>query len=197
MTEPAYRLDWRALRAVCPTLAPERAKEVAYRLGQAMREHRPEEHYWNEETACHFISQCALESGEFRYTREIWGPTSVQSGYWRRRADLGNYLPWHGKAYRGGGYIQTTGLRNWKSAARQLKVSLRFLRKHADEHKYAAIMAMLWWRRAFPHRINKRSVKEVTLVVNGGLNGYEERLRYFNRAATVAEGLVPKRREKG
>ena len=49
-----------------------------------------------------FLAQVGHESGGFKYTREIWGPTAAQKRY-EGRKDLGNTQPGDGSKYRGRG----------------------------------------------------------------------------------------------
>ena len=197
MSKPRYRyrLGWRSLRHVCPSLSEARARALAVDLADAMRRFAPPGG-WTAREAAHFIAQCAHESGEFRYTRELWGPTAVQRGYWRRR-ELGNWLPAHGYRYRGAGYIQVTGRANFKAAARRLGMRLGTLSRRAGDRDVAALLAAQWWRSAFPRGTGRRTCREVTRVVNGGYNGLVERERYFARALERQEFLVPKRRPPG
>lgn len=71
----------------------------------------------------HFMGQCALESGDFRYTEEIWGPTPTQRGY-EGRADIGNTQPGDGYLFRGRGPGQLTGRANYRSYGRELGIDL-------------------------------------------------------------------------
>lgn len=194
MSQPRYRyrLGWRTLQRVCPTLPDHKAKELAVELAAAMIRFPPPGG-WTAKEAAHFISQCAHESGEFRYRREIWGPTFAQKRYWRRR-DLGNWLPAHGYRYRGAGYIQVTGRANFKAAAKRLGLTLGQLAERANDREYAALLAAQWWRAAFPRGTGNRTVEEVTRVVNGGYNGLAQRKKYHSRATKAAKFLVPKRR---
>jgi putative chitinase len=58
-----------------------------------------------------FLAQLGHESGGFRHTSEVWGPTAAQLRYEGRR-DLGNTEPGDGSRFRGHGFIQTTGRAN-------------------------------------------------------------------------------------
>jgi putative chitinase len=64
------------------------------------------------------VSQIMHESGDFRYDREIWGPTPAQSRY-DSRADLGNTPALDGdgdgKKYLGRTAMQLTGKANYQA----------------------------------------------------------------------------------
>src|SRR5690348_6804419 len=68
--------------------------------------------------AAHFIAQFAHESGEFRWLREIWGPTAAQMAY-EGRADLGNTEPGDGKFFMGRG-AGITGRANYLKASQAI-----------------------------------------------------------------------------
>ena len=63
------------------------------------------------------------ESGDFRYLKEIWGPTAAQKRY-EGRADLGNTVKGDGKRFMGRGWVQLTGRRNYADWANRLGLDL-------------------------------------------------------------------------
>lgn len=60
--------------------------------------------------AC-FFANVGVESGGFRYTQEIWGPTATQLRY-EGRIDLGNTQPGDGEKFKGHGDMESTGRKN-------------------------------------------------------------------------------------
>jgi N-acetyl-anhydromuramyl-L-alanine amidase AmpD len=63
------------------------------------------------------------ESGCGKWMRELWGPTAAQRGY-EGRGDLGNTQAGDGLRFRGRGYVQITGRRNYTLWARRLGVNI-------------------------------------------------------------------------
>lgn len=133
---------------------------------------------------CAFLAQVGHESGQFRYAREIWGPTPAQNKY-EGRADLGNIHPGDGKKFMGHGLIQVTGRTNHGQMSEWIFGDDRLL-THPDllaAPMYATQSACIFWAR---HGLNeladKGDMKSMTKRINGGLNGYEERLKFYNKA---------------
>jgi putative chitinase len=192
MVAKRYTIGPNSLRHVWPSLTLRQARTWARVLGQAMHERgitSPQE-------CAHFIAQCAYESGEGRWLREIWGPTPAQRGYGSRRdlqgsGRLGARIGW---VYRGAGLIQTTGRINFRKAARALKVSVPRLVVVAGTKTYAARMAAVWWSQAFPLGTGDLTAPEVSARVNGTApaNGLHAREIYTRRAMEVRQYLTPR-----
>ncbi|KSJ42362.1 glycoside hydrolase family 19 protein [Pseudomonas aeruginosa] len=132
-----------------------------------------------------FIAQVGHESGQLRYTREIWGPTAAQAGY-EGRKDLGNTMPGDGKRFMGRGLIQITGRANYVKAAAALGQPLLDQPELLEQAEWAATSAAWWWS---AHGCNELAdsgdFERITRTINGGLNGQAERLALWERAKRV------------
>lgn len=132
-----------------------------------------------------FLAQIGHESGGLHYTVEIWGPTAAQRGYEGRR-DLGNTEPGDGFRYRGRGLIQITGRVNYATAALALEAELLEQPELLEHPELAARSAAWFWK---SHGCNELAdagrFETVTRRINGGLNGYPERLALHQAALGV------------
>lgn len=149
------------------------------------------------ERICHFLAQVAHESGELRYTEELASGTAYEG-----RKDLGNTVKGWGVRYKGRGYLQVTGRKNYKAysdfvgydfystpeRARQLSMPGNALRS-----------AMWFWVHGAARDLNLVSdldndrntevvLQRITKYINGGLNGLAARRRYLMRAKEVVRG---------
>lgn len=129
-----------------------------------------------------FLSQVGHESGGFRYTREIWGPTKAQKRY-EGRADLGNTEPGDGSKFRGRGLIQVTGRYGYEKASKALGVDLIKNPELLEEPAMAAKSAAWWWS---AHGCNELAdagdYTRLTKRINGGTNGLDDRLARWDMA---------------
>jgi putative chitinase len=120
-----------------------------------------------------FLAQIGHESGELRYTEELASGKAYEG-----RLDLGNNLPGDGKRYKGRGLIQLTGKRNYALASLALDLPLLETPEILSEPEPSCNVSgwffennKLW---AFADR---GDFKGLTKRINGGLNGWEDRLR--------------------
>jgi putative chitinase len=146
-----------------------------------------------------FLAQIGHESGSFRYTEEIWGPTPTQLRY-EGRKDLGNTAPGDGFRYRGRGLIQTTGRSNYRALTKRLRERLGDGAPdfEADpdslrEAWWAAVSAADYWdMRGLNSLADSEGFVQVGRAINRGdpksslpANGEADRLRRWELAKTA------------
>ncbi len=136
-----------------------------------------------------FLAQIAHESGELRFMEEIWGPTPQQKRYeppsdLARR--LGNTQPGDGFRYRGRGPIQITGRANYRKYGNLLGVDLERNPDLAATPQYAFSTAALYWKtNGLNELADVRDFITITRRINGGLNGLQDRQKYYAVARNV------------
>ena len=132
-----------------------------------------------------FIAQIAHESGEFRYMKEIWGPTSTQLKY-EGRKDLGNTVEGDGKRFLGRGPIQITGRANYTECGKALGIDL-ISNPQLLEDPFIGLQSAGWFwsTRNLNDIADKGDFTLVTRRINGGTNGLEDRKKYYERAKVV------------
>lgn len=132
-----------------------------------------------------FLAQVGHESGGLHWLVELWGPTASQTRY-ETRYDLGNVAPGDGYKYRGRGLIQLTGRGNYKRAGDALGVDLVSDPERLGEPGLACRSAGWFWK---SHGCNELAdagqFEAITKRINGGLNGYAERLGLWEAAKGV------------
>lgn len=132
-----------------------------------------------------FIAQVGHESGQFRWLREIWGPTAQQVGY-EGRADLGNTVKGDGSKYRGRGLIQITGRANYAACGEALGLDLIGKPELLELPQHAAMSAAWFWStKGLNTLADQGEFVKITRRINGGLNGLEDRLQLWNKARSV------------
>ena len=136
-----------------------------------------------------FLAQIAHESGEFRFMRELWGPTEAQKRYepgTTLAASLGNTQRGDGKRYMGRGVIQLTGRANYREYGRILGVDLEADPDQVATPELAFRTAGLYWKkRNINQPADRRDIRAATKLINGGFNGLDDRIQYYERALLV------------
>ena len=135
-----------------------------------------------------FLAQIGHESGGLRWIRELWGPTAAQLRY-EVRGDLGNTQPGDGRRYAGRGWIQLTGRDNYRRSYQRLKEKFPDCPDFEAEPdrvataRWAALTAAEFWHNAGCNKLaDEGRFERLTRVINGGLNGYADRLARYEDA---------------
>jgi len=146
------------------------------------------------------LPQLMHESAEFRYDREIWGPTPAQQRY-DTRTDLGNTpeRDGDGELYKGRSPIQVTGKANYTEFTAWCRKNISanapdFVRQpdliNTDPWEGLAVF-WYWSTRNLNRYADQGDIEMVTRRINGGLNGYADRLVLYTRTALVLLGYGP------
>lgn len=190
------------LKKILPNTKPETlALHVPY-LNAAM-----EEFDINTNTrAEQFIAQMSHESGGFRYMRELASGRAYEG-----RTDLGNTHSGDGVKFRGRSPIQITGRKNYATCGAALGIDCVAHPELLEDPKDGWRAAGWFWtqgaclnlsKRAKAHCIAKYGDWEhislnkmadvmdfdgITLAINGGTNGYDDRVKYLKLAIAALE----------
>jgi putative chitinase len=96
---------------------------------------------------------------------------------------LGNTQPGDGKRYKGRGPIQLTGRSNYRAAGAALGLDLEENPVQASTPAAGfRVAAWYWSSRNINEPADRSDFETVTRRINGGLNGYADRTRYYSRA---------------
>jgi len=131
-----------------------------------------------------FLAQLIHESNSFKNTREIWGPTKAQTRY-EGRKDLGNIFPGDGARFKGRGLIQITGRTNYAAVSKALTGKENTFLDNPDLlsiYPFAMTSAFWFWTgRNLNRYADIQYFETITKRINGGLNGFAERIEIYNR----------------
>lgn len=161
-----------------------------------------------------FGAQTGHESGRYVYDRELWGPTAAQKRYERdfskpwTKTDprnklafqLGNSEKGDGKKFSGKGPIQLTGrgnvtrFYNWAKAEGFNPPNFVENPELINTDPWEGLAAIWYWSKGNPtgKSLNRladaNNIEQITKRVNGGLNGYEDRLATYTKLGLAVLG---------
>lgn len=143
-----------------------------------------------------YLAQIGEESDRFRSLVEYASGSEYEG-----RHDLGNTQPGDGARFKGRGAIQLTGRGNYTWASKDVYGDDRLvLTPQLLQEPEAAFLVSAWfwtvakelnkvadvaetWVHPGPHQYTK--FQWITELINGGQNGYADRLANYNRAKSV------------
>ncbi len=154
------------------------------------------------ERICHFLAQVYHESGALSIVNENLNYSaerlvavypkrfpniSVASEFARNSSKLSEklYSGFHGR-----GLIQLTHRYNYEACGNDLDIDFINNKELLEQPKYASLSAGWFWDK---NKLNKiadenngiETVKKITKIVNGGFNGLEDRIKYYNKAKGI------------
>lgn len=131
-----------------------------------------------------FLAQIAHESGSFKYVREIASGKAYEG-----RKDLGNTQPGDGVRFKGRGLIQITGRANYRECSIALFGDPSILIDHPEMLETVTCAcdsaAWFWSSRKLNELADVGSFRAITRAINGGYNGWPERLALYETAKEV------------
>jgi putative chitinase len=128
----------------------------------------------------HFVAQLGHESGSFKYMQEIASGAAYEG-----RQDLGNTQRGDGVRYKGRGPIQLTGRANYRTYGRSLGMDFERHPEIVATPSVGLLIACKYWAdKGLNNLADAGDINAITRRINGGLNGYDDRLRRLETMRT-------------
>jgi len=146
-----------------------------------------------------YLPQLGHESMGFHYDREVWGPTAAQKRY-DTRTDLGNTpeADGDGKLYAGRTALQLTGKSNYQQFTDWCRAqgfdNPDFVAQPelVNTDPWEGLVPIWYWSTRNLNKLaDSNNIEAITKRINGGLNGYADRLRWYTRCSLVLLGYPP------
>lgn len=143
-----------------------------------------------------FLAQLGHESGGFKHDAEVWGPTPAQKRY-EDRKDLGHSTAEDGEAYkyRGRTGIQITGrsnyrqFRDWAKAKGFNPPDFEENPDLVNQDPWEGLGPIWYWdTRNLNKYADSGDIEMITKRINGGLNGYADRLIRYSKLGLAVLG---------
>lgn len=165
------------LRQIMPNCPAAKRAEYLPFIQQAMAEF--DITWFLRETA--FLAQLAHESAELRYMEEIASGAAYEG-----RTSLGNTQSGDGKRFKGRGPIQLTGRDNYTRYGQLLGLDLVNNPTTAATKEVGFRIAGQYWKlNGLNELADQQQFKAITKIINGGYNGLDDRIKYYERAKRV------------
>lgn len=128
-----------------------------------------------------FLAQIAHESDGFNTTQEYASGRAYEG-----RRDLGNIIAGDGPRFKGRGLIQLTGRANYRRIGELLNQPLEDTPEIVAKFPLALEVSCLFWKNAGLNFLaDKEDFKKITQRINGGFNGWEDRMKWLEKAQEI------------
>lgn len=156
-------------------------------LAPAMTEILPDYEITSWLRVCHFIGQAAHESDGFNVLEEYASGRAYEG-----RHDLGNVHAGDGVTYKGRGIFQLTGRANYRAIGAKIGVDLENNPHMAADPELSVHIACLYWNsRKLNAWADQDDYETITKKINGGLNGFDDRIRLTDEAKNLLADQFP------
>lgn len=120
--------------------------------------------------------------------KHAYKPVTIASYVYANRMGNGDASSQDGYRFRGRGYIQLTGRDNYTSFANDKGMDLEQAIDYLITPKGAMESALWFWKRNHINELcDKEDFKAVCCAVNGGLNGYDDRKKKYDKFKAILE----------
>lgn len=137
-----------------------------------------------EERVDQFLAQALHETCGFIYIRELGGWNYFKK--YDGRKDLGNIKPGDGYRFRGRGIFQLTGRYNYTTIGLKIGVDLVNHPEQAELPWISVHIACLYWQEKGCNALaDAGDIRAITRKINGGLNGFQDRLNYLKKLIKI------------
>ena len=113
-------------------------------------------------------------------------PMAIANRVYAKRMGNGDEASGDGWKYRGRGFLQLTGKKNYTAAGLDLGVDMINDPDYATTPEGAVNTALWYWKK---NNLNIYSdvenIREMTRIINGGYNGLDERIANYNKAKEI------------
>lgn len=122
----------------------------------------------------------------------VRNPRALAERVYGGRTDLGNLEPGDGARFIGRGYLQITGRANYRAIGRRIGIDLEATPERAAEPEVAVKIACAFWTENGLNALcDAGRFAAVTRRINGGLNGYDDRMDWLEQAIACLDTPVP------
>lgn len=136
-----------------------------------------------------FLAQLMHESAECRYTKELASGEAYDTGSLAIRLGNTPEKDGDGQKYKGRGLIQITGFYNYRDLSKFFEVDFLSKPELLEQPRWATQSAAWFWNSRKLSEIadigTEEAFRKITKKINGGYNGWEDRLKYWNRAKII------------
>lgn len=133
-----------------------------------------------------FIAQIGHESGQLRWVKEFASGAAYDTGSLAKRLGNTPEADGDGQKYKGRGFIQITGTRNYLLCLMALEIDALNQPELLETPEFAArSAAWFWWNNWLNGLADKGDFLTITKRINGGTNGLKDRQELYARAKEV------------